>query len=126
MKPILILGTTIVNLALISYTLFIYNERKHKKLNKLTLSFLTIGVSLDIIATICMVIGSSKGAFTLHGLLGYSSLTGMFIDFIMLWRNKIKNGLNSSINYKVHVYSNIAYIWWIISYISGALIVMAR
>ena len=82
MKPILIAGTSIVNLALISYSIFIFQEIKHSKVTSKLLAFLTIGVILDFTATICMIAGSSKGPFTLHGILGYSSLTAMAIDTI--------------------------------------------
>jgi hypothetical protein len=126
MKPILIMGTFIVNLALISYTLFIYFERKYRISNSKVLSFLTIGVILDISATICMIIGSSKGPFTLHGILGYSSLTGMLIDTYLIWLHKKKNGINPMISSAVHKYSLLAYIWWLIAYITGVLLVMFR
>jgi hypothetical protein len=123
MKPILLIGTSIVNLALIFYSVFIYQERKHKQITRKLLTFLTIGVAFDIIATTCMIIGSSHTAFTLHGILGYSSLTAMFIDAVLLWRMKIRQGFDIQISGKIHFYSLIAYIWWILAYVTGALIV---
>jgi uncharacterized repeat protein (TIGR03987 family) len=126
MNPILIAGTTIVNLALISYTIFIYNERKTKKAGEKVLIFLTIGVILDVTATICMIIGSSKSPFTLHGILGYSSLAGMLTDAILIWKYRIKSGIGSPISASLHTYSIIAYCWWISAYITGALLVMLR
>jgi uncharacterized repeat protein (TIGR03987 family) len=126
MKPILIAGTTIVNLALISYTLFIFSERRTKRTGKRVLTFLTLGVILDITATICMIAGSSNSPFTLHGILGYSALTGMLIDALLLWRSRLKNGQGSSISISLHNYSFLVYCWWIAAYITGALVVMLK
>jgi uncharacterized repeat protein (TIGR03987 family) len=126
MKPILIAGTMIVNLALISYTLFIFSERRTKRTGKRVLTFLTLGVILDITATICMITGSSNSPFTLHGILGYSALAGMLIDTFLLWKSRLKNGLGSAISISLHNYSFIVYCWWIAAYITGALVVMLK
>jgi len=126
MKPILIAGSLIVNLALLSYTFFIFNERKYRTVNRKVLSFLTLGVILDIIATACMILGSSKGPFTLHGLIGYSSLTAMLIDSVLLWRTYSISGLNSALVPSVHKYTLFAYIWWVLAYISGVILVVIR
>ncbi len=123
MKPILIIGTSIVNIALISYSIFIYQEIKYRKVTSKLLTFLTVGVILDVTATICMMIGSSKGLFTMHGFLGYSSLTAMVIDTILIWNLKRKSGLNSVVSKSLHVYSLIAYTWWVLAYITGAMLV---
>lgn len=126
MKPILIAGTTIVNLALVSYSVFIYFERKYKSSSARVLTFLSIGVLLDSIATICMILGSSKGPFTLHGILGYSSLAGMLIDASLLWYTRIAYGNNYPVSQRLHTYSLIAYLWWIVAYVTGAILVMTR
>ncbi len=126
MKPILIAGTTIVNLALISYTLFIYSERKTRKGSDKVLMFLTIGIILDATATICMIIGSSRPPFSIHGILGYSALAGMLADGFIIWKNRLRNGKESPLSTTLHKYSLIAYFWWIAAYITGALLVMLR
>jgi len=123
MKTILIIGTSVVNFALISYSLFIFQEIKHRKVTSKLLAFLYVAVILDITATICMIIGSSKGIFTLHGLIGYSSLTAMIIDTILVWNLKRKSGLNSGFSKSLHLYSIFAYSWWILAYITGAILV---
>lgn len=126
MKTILIFGTIIVNLALISYSIAIINEQRKKIINPLILLFLTIGVILDISATCCMIIGSSRPWYSLHGLLGYSSLALMLIDTILVWKFKLNNGYMVNVPNVLHLYSRIAYIWWVIAYITGALMVMFR
>lgn len=126
MNPTLVAGTLIVNIALISYTIFIFFERKYRKPVNSVLLFISIGVVFDVTATICMIIGSSKSPFSLHGLLGYSALAGMLADAILIWRHKIRNGIDNLLSRSVHTYSLIAYLWWLTAYITGALLVMMR
>jgi hypothetical protein len=126
MKPVLIAGTTIVNLALIFYSIGIITEQVRHTISKRVLVFVSFGLLFDITATILMIIGSENPAFTAHGLLGYSSLTGMLIDAVLLWRLRVKNGLNCRVPNGLHWYTRIAYIWWIAAYITGALIVFLK
>jgi hypothetical protein len=126
MKPVLIAGTVIVNLALISYTLFIRSERKTKKCGNRVLAFLTAGVVLDATATVCMILGSTSSPFTLHGILGYTALGGMLADTAILWRNRINTGADSDLPSRAHIYSLIAYCWWIAAYITGILLIALK
>jgi hypothetical protein len=126
MKPILIAGITIVNIALISYSVAIFSEQRKRNITNKVLIFLSLGVVFDIASTVCMVIGSSHTAFSSHGILGYSSLLGMLIDSILLWRFRIKNDIFIQINKNLHIYSRFAYIWWVFAYITGIIIVALR
>ncbi|MBN1819115.1 MAG: hypothetical protein JXR31_14940 [Prolixibacteraceae bacterium] len=126
MNTFLQLGTSIVVLALISYSIAIITEQRKKVINKIVLIFLSLGVCLDITATIFMILGSSKGALTTHGIIGYSSLLGMAIDAILIWRQKSKKGINSNVPNGLHIYSRYAYIWWIIAFLTGGLLVALR
>lgn len=123
MKAASITGSMIVTLALIFYTIGFTKERKWKHITSNILFFYTIGVTLDITATIFMIIGSSKGMLTLHGMIGYSSLLGMLTDTILLWRFNIKNGPSTPVSKGLHLYSQIAFSWWVIAYITGGLLV---
>lgn len=120
------LGTSIVILALTSYSIAIITEQRTKIISRKVLFFLTLGVCLDIVATAFMIFGSSKGGFTLHGFLGYSSLIGMFIDAVLIWRLKSKKGINSVVPKNLHVYSRYAYLWWVLAFITGGLLVAFR
>lgn len=126
MKPILIAGTIIVNFALLSYTIFIIKEHKYKRAQKSVITFLTAGIILDLVATVCMISGSENSPFSAHGILGYSSLTGMLIDTILVWRHYLKNGSEKLFSETLNKYSKIAYIWWVLAYITGALIVFGK
>jgi hypothetical protein len=123
MKPILMAGTTIVVFALISYSIAILTEQRKQAVTRFVLIFLTIGITLDVTATTCMIIGSENSAFTLHGILGYSSLTGMLIDTFLIWRTKARLGVNAKVPKGLHLYSRFAYIWWICAFITGGMLV---
>ncbi len=126
MKTISMIGSIIVTLALISYSIAIITEQTTRIINRKVLFFLTIGVTLDVSATTCMIIGSSNGPFTLHGLLGYSSLTLMIVDAVLFWKKTKQSGINAVVPYGLNLYTRIAYIWWISAYITGTLLVTMR
>lgn len=125
MKPVLIAGITIVNLALLSYTTAIVIQNRTRSITSRTLLFLTIGVILDITSTICMIIGSGH-FITLHGIIGYSSLAGMLADTYMSWRHASNVGKDAAISPAFKRWSNIAYSYWILAYITGAILVMIK
>lgn len=126
MKPLAMFAATVVTLALISYSIAILTEQKKKLVINRVLLFLTLGVVLDISATIMMIIVSENSPFTIHGILGYSSLTLMLIDAILLWRFRIRRGAGEVVSRGVHLYSRIAYIWWVLAYITGTMMVMMK
>lgn len=119
-------GTKIVILALIAYSIAILTEQKIHRVSNRVLIFITVGIILDITATAFMIIGSSNTPFTLHGFIGYSSLAGMLIDCAYIWRHRIKSGQELTVPNSLHLYSRYAYIWWIIAFITGGLLVLFK
>lgn len=117
------LGSTIVIFALLSYSIGVIREQRTGILSGKVLTFITLGVILDITATILMIAGSSKGGLSLHGFIGYSSLAGMLLDAILMWIRVIRNGKNSEVTKGLHLYTRYAYIWWVIAFITGAILV---
>lgn len=124
MNTLTFTGSIIVTLALISYTVAILVEFKKKSITKALLFFFTAGIILDVTATSFMIAGSSSSPFTLHGLLGYSSLAAMILDTTLFWRTKIKFDFLYPIPHKLNTYSIIAYVWWVLAYITGAYLAM--
>ena len=122
MTPILIAGTIIVNLALIFYSIGIITEQRQHRVTGKVLIFLTMGVVFDVVATVCMIIGSTNPPFSLHGILGYSSLTAMVVETSLAWRHRLREG-DREVSGALHWYSRLAYLWWLAAYITGALIV---
>lgn len=126
MKTILLVGSLIVTLALVAYSIGVITEQRKKNITWRTLIFLSIGLSLDIAGTICMIIGSSNSPFTYHGFIGYSALLAMFMDTLLMWRLKYHNGIHTAVPSTLHKYSLIAYLWWIFVYASGFLMAMNK
>lgn len=124
MSPVLLAGTVIVHLALAAYTVGIVSEQRHHRVSKNALSFLTIGVVFDITATGFMIAGSSSGPFTAHGLLGFSSLGAMLLETAFAWRHRLAQG-DGEVPGWLHLYSRVAYGWWLVAYVTGAMLVMA-
>lgn len=114
-------GTVTITAALLAYSIAVITEQIKKRINNIVLIFLTLGLVLDIVATSFMIYGSSNSAFTLHGFLGYSALLGMAIDTFLIWRGYLKDG--EKISNSIHRYSLGAYLWWLIAFITGGLLV---
>ena len=124
MNTLSIIGASLVTLALISYSIGIISEQIRRKLIQRVMVFITLGVFLDISATIFMILGSRNSPFTAHGFIGYSALLIMLIELFRIWRLYTHDGLNADVPKGLHVFSRYAYIWWVIAYITGSLIAM--
>lgn len=124
MNTLSIIGATIVTLALISYSIGIISEQVKRKIIPRVLIFITLGVILDVTATIFMILGSKNSPFTVHGFVGYSALLVMLIELVRIWQTYNKSGMNAEVPKGLHLYSRLAYIWWVVAYITGSLIAM--
>jgi len=126
MNTTLVWGTRIVILALCAYSVAVYFEQRTRLVVGRVRLFLTLGVALDILATTLMIAGSSNSPFTLHGILGYSSLLGMLVDAALIWRHYLRSGAESPIPRRLHLYTRVAYLWWVAAFITGALLVLLK
>ena len=126
MNSLLIIGSITVTVALASYSIAVITEQVRKTISLTTLVFITSGIILDIAATAFMIAGSTNSPFTLHGFLGYSALAVMLTDSILIWKSYIENGINSKVGRALHLYSRYAFIWWILAFLTGAYIAMAK
>jgi len=126
MKPILMIGSIVVTLALIFYSIGILTEQRRKVINKKVLLFLTLGLISDITATACMIIGSTNSPFTFHGFIGYIALLAMIIETVIAYRFSFQNGYEKSVSKGIHLYSRFALILWVAVYITGSLLVMSK
>jgi hypothetical protein len=122
MNSNIISGVVIVNLALLAYTIAIVAEQRSHRISRLVMIFLSIGVGCDIVATGFMIAGSGEGLLTLHGLLGFSALAGMLVETTLAWRHRRAMG-DADVPASLHIYSRIAYGWWIVAYVTGVVLV---
>ena len=126
MNTLLMIGTRIVILALLFYSVAIITEQVKHKISNFVLFFLTTGIILDIVATAFMITGSSNTPFTLHGIMGYSSLAAMLIDTFLLWKFRLNNGKDKEVSKEIHQYSRYAFIWWVLAFITGSILALMK
>lgn len=119
MNSVIIRAVVVVTFALIFYSVAVITEQKKSAVTKWILFFLTGGVLLDISSTALMIIGSTNIPLTIHGCIGYSALLAMMIDAILIWKHWMSDGDNA-LPRSIHLYTRIAYSWWVIAYIVGA------
>jgi hypothetical protein len=122
MNPKLITGMLIVTTALIFYSIAVISEQRKKVLSPFIMATLTIGLTLDAIATGFMIAGSRNLPFTAHGFLGYSAFTVMLVDTVLTWRFWRSDKKLQPVSRGLHLYTRIAYSWWVIAYLAGGLI----
>ena len=113
---------TIVTGALIFYSIAVITEQRKKTLSSRIMTFLTIGIILDVTATAFMIAGSRNLPFTGHGILGYSALLAMLIDTFLTWRYWKSANSHKPVSRGLHLYTRFAYAWWVLAYFAGGLI----
>lgn len=123
MEPVIVFGVVVVNLALISYGVGIVAEQTARAVTARALFWLRLGVVLDIVATTAMVLGSSSGPFTQHGLVGFSALAVMITETVLAGRHRARFG-DGEVPRWFHLFSRGAYAWWVVAYFTGAWLVM--
>jgi len=121
MKPYTLIAVTIVTLALLAYTVGTFAQQRSRSVTRSAVVFLTVGVILDVVATVFMILGSGK-LVSLHGLLGYTALAGMMTEVVVAWRWRMRRG-EATITGGMALYSKLAYGYWVLAFLSGGLLV---
>ncbi len=122
MNPTLIKAVVVVTFALLFYSAAVMIEQRKSLISKRVLFFLTGGVCLDITSTVLMILGSGKIPLTVHGVIGYTALLVMLIDTALIWRCWIRNGDGCRVPQSLSTYTRIAFGWWVVAYVVGAII----
>jgi len=115
-------GVVIVSFALLFYSIAVIAEQRKPIVSKLVLTFLTAGLACDITSTMYMIVGSRNIPITVHGVIGYSALLAMLIETMMIWGHWRKNRNAVKVPRGLHLYTRIAYGWWVVAYIAGGII----
>lgn len=126
MNAFLRIGTSVVLFALISYSAATFQQIRLRRATTTVLRFLWLGITLDVIATGCMILGSRTGHVTVHGLLGYSALLGMALDVYWITRFQRREGAEKRVSLRLQTYSIAAYAWWILAFVVGAVMAMGK
>jgi EamA domain-containing membrane protein RarD len=123
MNSVLMKAVIVVTFALIFYSIAVISEQRKGIISNRVLLFITAGIIFDIASTTLMIMGSRKIPITIHGFIGYSALLVMLIDTILIWQSWRRNG-GFSVSKGLNIYTRLAYSWWVIAYIAGAIIAM--
>jgi hypothetical protein len=126
MDPLVRTGVALVVAALASYTVAVIAERRGGRVSPWVLLFLTVGVMFDITATLFMALASSRGPFSLHGLIGTTSLAGMMVAAVLMWRVARRGPMDAPVPRGLHLYVLVAYLWWVAAFVTGALLGVMR
>jgi len=124
MNPLSVAGAFVITISLLSYGVGNITLQRFKMVTPGVLWFLSLGVVLDIIASIFMIIGSRYNMFTLHSLLGYSAMLAMIVEVSLIWRVYFLKRNNAVLNKKLLTLARLTYGWWIAAYITGSLLVI--
>lgn len=121
MSPFTRIAVALVTLALVCYTIGTAKQQRAQRVTRSAIGFLTGGVTLDIVATTFMILGSGK-VLTLHGFIGYSALAAMVFEVAIAWRWRLARG-DAPITNAMSLYARLAYGYWVLAFISGGLLV---
>jgi len=115
--PLIFSGAIFFTLALIFYSVGIWNDYYHKELKKWHLTMFGFGVITDSLGTFLMYLHVGHLIFTAHSISGFLGLFLMIFHFcwaILAIRNNDVKLLNN-----FHRFSIVVWGFWMISYISG-------
>jgi len=119
MSAIIVAGVILIHIAAILYTIFIIKEWKYRRATKGVARFIAAAVIFDVLATSCMMIGTTETYFTLHGILGYTALAIMAMDAILIWRHRSKFGHEVHFSKALHRVSLFGYCLWVLAFGTG-------
>lgn len=125
MDPVRMAAVLTVTLALTLYTIGTVQQQRSRRSTLAVRGWLTTGVVFDVTATALMIVASRSLSPTLHGVLGYSALAFMVTDTLLMWRHARRAG-EARVSRGLHLYSRVAYGYWVVAYFTGAGLVMAE
>lgn len=124
MSLVTLIGAILITFALLLYGIGFINIQRFKLITPGVMIFISFGVLMDLAAVSLMIMGAESTPFTAHGLIGYSATITMLINLFLIWRIYLINGMHSKIGKNVITYSKLAFGWWVITYITGSLMVL--
>jgi hypothetical protein len=123
MTPLRMAAVTTVSTALVLYTIAAVKEWRARRATLGVCGFFTVGVTFDVTSTLLMILATQHGGVSLHGVLGYSALAAMATDTVLMWRQRSRAG-EEPLGNGLHLYSRLAYVYWVVAYFTGAALVM--
>jgi hypothetical protein len=114
-----------VTAALALYSIGTFKAQRARRSTRGARGFLSAGLTLDVIATALMIAATGAIAPTLHGWLGYTALAFMAADVWLMWRHASRRR-GEPLPAGLHLYTRLAYAYWVLAYVAGAVLVMAE
>ncbi|QIA08408.1 hypothetical protein [Draconibacterium halophilum] len=126
MNPLAIIGAFVITLSFLAYGIASISLVRFRIIGRIVLLFLTMGVLLDLIAISLMILGSKGNPFTLHGFLGALAFFVMLIGAVWCWKIYFSFGRDCRAGKNHIIYTKAAYLFWVVAYFTGSLIVIWR
>ncbi len=118
MSPVLLTGVITITLALVAYTLGIAGLLRRRAISGRILTFLTVGLVLDVVATACMTLLAGGFELTLHGVVGYLALGLMLVQVACAWRH-YRRFAGDPVPEWLLRYTRTAYVLWFLAFVTG-------
>ncbi len=126
MAPFMILSTTLITLALVFYSLGVWAERVAQYLKAWHVAAFWTGFAFDVSGTLAM----TKLASAPFDLMHLHTLTGQIALWLMLihasWATYVVRKGSEGLRKKFHRYSLLVWLIWLIPYLGGMFMGMAK
>ncbi|WP_319480567.1 hypothetical protein [uncultured Draconibacterium sp.] len=126
MNLLAIIGAFVITLSFLAYGIGSISLVRFNIVGRIVVFFLSLGVVLDIVAISLMTLGSKGSPFTLHGFLGATAFLVMLVNAVWCWRMFLVYGRDCKARKTHIVYTKAAYLFWVVAYFTGSLIVIWR
>lgn len=126
MNPLAIIGAFVITLSFLAYGIGNISLVRFKIVGRIVVGFLSVGVVLDIAAIVLMTLGSKGSPFTMHGFLGVTAFLVMLVNAVWSWRMFLVYGCDCKARKNHIIYAKAAYLFWVVAYFTGSLIVIWR
>ncbi len=124
MNPLAIIGAFVITLSFLAYGIGSISLVRFKMIGRIVLVFLTMGIIFDVTAITLMAIGSTGEPYTLHSLVGAMAFLVMLVNTVWCWSVFIRRGIDSKARNKHIIYTKAAYLFWVLAYLAGSIIVI--
>ncbi|HYQ57815.1 MAG TPA: hypothetical protein VEP89_10775 [Draconibacterium sp.] len=126
MNPLAIVGAFIITLSFLAYGIASISLVRFKIIGVMVLTTMSVGIIFDITAIVLMALGAKGITFTFHGMLGAIAFLVMLVDAIWCWKVFFTKGLDAKARKNQILYAKLAYLFWVIAYFTGSLIIIWR
>jgi len=122
MDPFSLIGAFVMTLAFLAYGIGSVTLERFRIVGSVVLIFLSLGVLFESAAIILMVIGANGSISPFHGLIGGIAFGLMVVNTAWAWILYLIMGFEARVNRWLLNYTKVAFLLWVLAYLSGILI----